>query len=66
MKQKEIKNLAKKLAAQELIIAGTEDKEKIAKAQEEIMKLSKGVKNLDDMVLVDEMVQQILSKILTN
>lgn len=65
MKQKEIKNLAKKLAKYELVLQTSQDKDSVTEAQEEIMRLSGSVKNLDDMILVDEMVQEILSKILT-
>lgn len=60
MKQKELKNLAKKIAAQEKLLASTDDLAVKARAESEIMKLSGHVKSLDDMVAVDDMVREIL------
>lgn len=60
MKQKELKNLAKKIAAQEKLLASTDDLAVKARAESEIMKLSGHVHSLDDMVAVDDMVREIL------
>ena len=60
MKQKELKNLAKKIAAQEKLLASTDDLAVKARAESEIMKLSGHVKSLDDMVAIDDMVREIL------
>ena len=62
MKQKERKNLAKKIAEQELLLASTDDPTIKARAESEIMKLSGHVKSLDDMVAVDDLVREILKK----
>ena len=62
MKRKEIKNLAEKIAKFERIIQTSSDKKEIARAEQEIMKLSSCVKSLDDMVAVDELLMEILEK----
>ncbi len=61
MKMKELKNLAKKIAKFEYIIQNSEDKEAIRKAEEQIMIISGSVKSLEDMIVIDELVQEILS-----
>ena len=60
MKKKELKNLAKKIADAEYIIQTSDDKKKVAKAQQEIFELSGHVESLDDMTVIDELVQDIL------
>lgn len=60
MKQKEIKNLAKKIAQQEKIIQTTKDLEAKARAEREIIRLSACVKSIDDMVALDEAIQDLL------
>ena len=62
MKRKEIKALAEKIAKQEKIIQTSSDKKEIAKAENEIMRLSSCVNCLEDMIAVDEMVLEILEK----
>ncbi len=62
MKRKELKNLAQKIAKCEIIIQTSDDKEKVAKAEQEIMRISSNVANLDDMVIIDELVMEILEK----
>ena len=62
MKQKERKNLAKKIAEQERLLASTEDLAIKARAESEIMRLSGHVKSLEDMVIVDDLVREILKK----
>ena len=62
MKKKELKNLAKKIADAEYIIQTSDDKKKVAKAQQEIFELSGHVQSLDDMTVIDELVQEILSQ----
>lgn len=61
MKMKELKNFAKKIAQFEKIIQKSEDKDAVHKAEKEIMKLSGQVKSLEDMIIIDELVQEILS-----
>lgn len=61
MKMKELKNFAKKIAQFEKIIQESEDKDAVRKAEKEIMKLSGQVKSLEDMIIIDELVQEILS-----
>ena len=62
MKQKEIKNLAQKIAKYERIIQISDDKKQVRQAEEEIMKLSSGVSSLEDMVAIDELVMEMLEK----
>ena len=64
MKTKELKNLAKKIANAELIVQTSDDPQDIYKAQNQIMELSSHVHSLDDITTIDEMVQEILGKIL--
>lgn len=61
MKRKELKNLAKKIAQAERIIQTSNDQEEIQRAQQEIMMLSSHVDSLDDIIIIDEMVQELLS-----
>lgn len=62
MKRKEILNLAKKIAQQEIILQNSKDTKEKSQAEAEIMKLCASVKSIDDMVEVDDAVQEILSK----
>ena len=62
MKQKEIKNLAQKIAKYERIIQTSDDKKLVRQEEEEIMKLSSSVTSLDDMVAIDELVMELLEK----
>jgi hypothetical protein len=62
MKRKELKNIAKKIAEQELIIQSNIDKSIINNAEKEIMKLSSGILYLEDMVAIDELIIEILEK----
>lgn len=62
MKRKELKNLAQKIAKCEIIIQTSDDKNKIARAEQEIMKISSSVASLDDMLIIDELVMEILEK----
>ena len=62
MKQKELKNLAKKIAKAEIIIRDSNDPEAIKRAESEVMKLSGHVDRLEDMVILDDLVQGILEK----
>lgn len=62
MKQKEIKNLAQKIAKYERIIQTSDDKKLVRQAEEEIMKLSSSVSSLEDMVAIDELVMELLEK----
>lgn len=60
MKKKELKNLAQKIAKYEKIIQTSDDKAEIKKAEQEIMRLSGHVDNIEDMMIIDEMIQDIL------
>lgn len=62
MKRKEIKNLAIKIAKLEQIIQTSQDPKEIQEAQNQIIDLSGRVRNLEDMVLLDDMIQEILEK----
>ena len=62
MKMKELKNLAKKIAKYEQTIQNSDDKEAVRRAEEEVMKLSGSVKSLEDIMVIDELVQELLSE----
>ena len=62
MKQKEIKNLAQKIAKYERIVQESDDKHLVRQAQEKIMELTSSVTSLDDMVAIDEAVMELLEK----
>ena len=62
MKKKELKNLAKKIAEAEYIIQNSDDSKAVAKAQNVIIELSGKAMSLEDMMIIDELVQDILSK----
>ena len=62
MKQKEIKNLAQKIAKYERIVQTSDDKHLVRQAQEKIMELTNSVTSLDDMVAIDELVMELLEK----
>ena len=60
MKQKELKNLAKKIAKYELIIQQSNDMKERAKAEAAIMELSGKVDSIEDIVIIDELVQEYI------
>ena len=62
MIQKEIKNLAQKIAKYDRIVQTSDDKKLVRQAQEKIMELTSGVTSLDDMVAIDEAVMELLEK----
>lgn len=62
MKQKEIKNLAKKIAQQEMILQKATSTEEKQRAEQEIIRLSACVKTVDDMIALDEAIQDLLMK----
>lgn len=62
MKRKEIKNLAQKIVKYETILQTTEDMAERAKAEAHIMEISSHVHSLEDMMAIDEMVQDLMSK----
>ncbi len=63
MKQKELKNLAKKIAKFELIIQQSEDMKERAKAEAAIMELSGKVDSIEDIVIIDELVQEYIEEL---
>ena len=62
MKAKEIKNLAKKIAQQEINIQNAITTEEKSRAEKEIVRLSACVKTIEDMIALDEAIQDILLK----
>ena len=62
MKRKELKNLAQKIVKQERIVQTSNEPKEVARAQQEIKRLSGCVESIEDMVAIDEIVQEILSK----
>ena len=63
MKQKELKNIAIKIAKNEFIIQTSKYKEELEKAQYEILKLSHRVSSLEDMMILDDLIQELMTKI---
>ena len=63
MKQKEIKNLAKKIWQLEKVIQNSEStKEQKVRAEAEITRLSAGINSFEDMVAIDEAIQDLLDE----
>ena len=62
MKQKEIKNLAQKIAKYERIVQTSDDNKVVRQAQEKIMELKSSVTSFEDMVAIDEYVMELLEK----
>ena len=62
MKTKEIKNLAKKIAQQEINLQNATTTEEKSRIEKEIVRLSACVKTIEDMVALDEAIQDILLK----
>lgn len=62
MKEKELRNLAKKIAKQETIIQTSSDEEEVNRAATEIIFLTGKVRSFEDLDLLDEMIQEILQK----
>ena len=62
MKKKELKNLAKRIADAEFIIQTSSDKKEINQAKNTVVELSNHAIDLDDLVILDEMIQEILSQ----
>lgn len=60
MKQKELKNLAKKIAKLELTIQNTDDANVIAECEQEIMYLTGRVTSFEEIDILDEIIQEIL------
>lgn len=62
MKKKELKSLAKRIADAEFIIQTSSDKKEINEAKRTVIELSKHAIDLEDIILLDDMVQDILSQ----
>ena len=62
MKTKEIKNLAKKIAQQEINLRNATTTEEKSRIEKEIVRLSACVKTIEDMVALDDAIQEILLK----
>lgn len=62
MKQKELKNLAKKIAKLEETLSNLSSTEDKSLIENEIMKLAGKVTNINDMVLLDDLIQEEIAK----
>ena len=62
MKEKDLKNLAEKIAKAELIIQNSNDESVIENAQKLILKLTSQITSIEDILLLDEKIQKILKK----
>jgi hypothetical protein len=63
MKDKELRNLAKKIAKLEQQLATCNNPDLIPEIEDSIVKLSGKVNNIVDMVKLDELIQENLQKI---
>jgi Asp-tRNA(Asn)/Glu-tRNA(Gln) amidotransferase C subunit len=61
MKKTELRKLAKQIATAEHIIQTSQDKSEVAKAQENIIRLTSRI-DIVDLDPLDEMIQEILAK----
>lgn len=64
MKKKELKELATKIAKCEYVIQTSSDKQKVMRAQDEVMALCGRVDSIEDITAIDEIAQDILQKLL--
>ena len=62
MTKKELKNLAKQIAECERVIQTSEDKDERRQAEERIMKITRTVRNFEDLSKIDELAMKILEK----
>ena len=62
MKQKELKNLAKKIALIEKKLSITSDKKEQRELQNTIITLSNKIDNMEELFLLDELIQNFLEK----
>ena len=62
MKQKELKNLAKKIAVIEHKLQKTEDKQEQKQLQQAIMDLSKKIGSIEETFVLDELIQEFLKR----
>ena len=60
MKKKELKSLAVQIARAERTLQTSSDAKEIANAQSEILRLSKRVTSLEDLMLIDDLIQKEL------
>lgn len=61
-RNKELKNLAKKIALAEKKLSLAQSEEDAKKYQDQIIELSGQINNPNDLFLLDEMIQEILEK----
>lgn len=62
MKEKELKKIAKQIAICQNTIDNSNDSTKITEAQNEIYKLTTKIKSFQDLMLLDELVLDCLTK----
>ena len=60
MKKKELKNLAVQIARAERTLQTSSNEQEVANAQSEILRLSKRVTSLEDLMLIDDLIQKEL------
>lgn len=58
MKKKELKNLAVQIARAERTLQTASNEQEVANAQSEILRLSKRVTSLEDLMLLDDLIQK--------
>ena len=63
MKRKELKNLANKIAKAELKYQSATSTEATKEAENEIIRLSGKVQNVEDMLLLDDLVQDSIKEL---
>ena len=62
MNKKELKKNAERIAECEYIIQNSSDKEEVKKAKKDIFHVSGKITSMEEMMLLDELIQEILSE----
>lgn len=62
MKKKELKAIALKIVKLETIISENSDEQAVTNAKLELMRLTDGIESLSDMMVIDSIVQESLSR----
>jgi hypothetical protein len=61
MKKKELRRLAEEIASKERIIQTTEDSFTRSEAQNEVIRLTEKIYDMEDMLILDSYIQEFLS-----
>ena len=62
MKRKELRQIAEKIAKAEKIIQTSDNEKLVKQAEQDIVNLTSSVHDFEDIIAIDELVQDLLSK----